>query len=203
MSVAKLNNEIRGLQEGLGRIAVWWQLLERAMNHLDATSEELCDIRSDVTMVVQTLQNNSEQIAANWEAFQQTLLRIIVVRAVRPDASQYGLANALSCAIIQATIDMKGTFDSTLLPESAESGEMSEMAEVIRQIGKSETNGEAFVALSNYRKSVRARIIGQCNARLAEERAVRSAHPHDSILSEKAHDASPVVGNNDEQNDGA
>lgn len=203
MSVAKLHKEIRGLQGGLGRIAVWWQLLERAMNHLDATPEEFCDIPSDVGMVVQTIQNNGELIAANWEAFQQTLLRIIVVRAAQPDASQFGLANALSCTIIQATIDMMGPFDSTMLPETAESDEMSEMAEVIQQITKSETDGDAFIALFRYRKSIRERVIVQCNARLAEERAVRATHPLDPSLSEKVDDASPVVGNNDEQNNGA
>lgn len=205
MSVAKLHNEIRELQEGLGRIAVWWQLLDRAMNHLDVTPEELCDIPSDVAMVVQTIQNNSEAIAANWETFQQTLLRIVVVRAGRPGGNQFGLANALSCAIIQATIDMKGLFDSTLVPESAESGEMSEMADVIHQIAKAETNGDAFVVLSGYRKSVRARVIDQCTARLAEEQAVRSSHLLDSILSEKAQDSSSIVTttNNDDQHDGA
>lgn len=205
MSISKLQTDMKGLQEGLGRIAVWWQLLVRAINHLDATAEELSDIPSDVAMVVHAIQNNREAIEANREAFRLTLLRIITIRAVRPDANQFGLANALACAIIQATIDMAGSFDSTLLPETAEKDEMPEMARVIQKIAKSETNGEAFAVLSGYRKSIRARVIGQCNARLAEERAIRPPHPLDPILSEKARDSSPIAGreNNDADADGA
>lgn len=167
MDIQKLKDS----SDAVGRVARWMQLLQLGLNLIDADDEQLANCADQtIAAIAKSLREHTKGIDdTKTFLFRETLLRLVVVRAMDSSANQYGEAHGITCTIIQASIDSTSDYDSTIRAEQGSGDDLGTMADLVGKIARAESNGTALGYLAGFRKEVRQHVIDEMGIRRAEE----------------------------------